>query len=500
VEFKTDLGYEIKNFPERRSVTGSGLSVATSVAIGRREERAILTVTSLAAFLFFNSFGSIGVALPAIQKVFGNSLAEIQWITLMGVVTISSLSFCFGRAGGLYGQRRLYKIGVVLYAAGAGLGAVSVSFIQLLLARGVMAVGLAMALPMSTAILAESFTAERRGQALGLFASAIAVGRMTGPIIGGLLLHLGGWQWIFWMNFIVGFAVSAAVIKIFHGPGERRPEPFDSWGALSLLVGYPALLIGLTLGPAEGWASPRVIGWFLLAAVGLVGFGWIELYTARPLIEMAMFKRRMLAGALAAVVLSHLIYNPIALCAPIYFQNVMGASAAATGLLLAILPLSTALASPVSGRLADRIEASKVAAVGLAAVVAGIGFYSTLGIDSGLWTASAALALLGVGVGFFTPANQKAAFASVDQKDYGVLAAMLSSFGTAAGTIGTTITVGIMESTAGRKLWSEPAAFAGAQQFAFACLLPVGLLAVLIAFCSRPAGQRTAVADHGVRR
>ena len=111
----------------------------------------------------------------------------------MGVVTISSLSFCFGRAGEILGQRRLYKIGVMLYAAGAGLGAISTSFPELLLARAVMAVGLAMALPMSTAILAASFGAKRRGQVLGLFASAIAVGRMTGPTIGGLLLHVGGW-------------------------------------------------------------------------------------------------------------------------------------------------------------------------------------------------------------------------------------------------------------------------------------------------------------------
>src|SRR4026207_55381 len=112
------------------------------------EERAILTVTCLAAFLFFNSFGSIGVALPAMQKQFANSLSEIQWITLMGVVTISSLSFCFGRLGGCYGQRRLYKGGVALYAASAGLGGISTSFLQLLGARAVMALGLVMASPM----------------------------------------------------------------------------------------------------------------------------------------------------------------------------------------------------------------------------------------------------------------------------------------------------------------------------------------------------------------
>ena len=463
----------------------SNASVAASVALSRNEERAILTVTCLAAFLFFNSFGSISVALPTIQTQFGNSLAEIQWITLMGVVTISSLSFCFGRAGALLGQRRLYKIGVALYTIGAVLGALSSSFAELLASRAVMAVGLAMALPMSTAILAESFASDRRGQALGVFASAIAVGRMTGPAIGGFLLQLGGWTWIFWLNGILGLFVSAAVIMLFRGAGTRRREPFDIWGSLSLLSGYPALLIALTLGAESGWTSPPVIGWFSLAGVALVCFVWIEQRVARPLIDLAMFRRRMLAAAMAALTLSHMISNPISLCAPIFLQNALGISAATTGLLLAILPLTTALAAPLSGRLADRIDGAKVAAAGLAAVAAGIACYATLGKESSLWAASAALALLGAGIGFFTPANQKIAFASVNQEEYGVLAAMLSSFGTAAGTIGTTITVALMQSAGGAKLWTEPAALASAQQFAFACLLPVGLLTIWIAIQSQ---------------
>lgn len=454
-------------------------------AQSRAEERAILTVTCLAAFLFFNSFGSIGVALPAIQKQFGNSLSEIQWITLMGVVTISSLSFCFGRLGGRLGQRRLYKIGVACYAAGAGLGGMSTSFVQLLGARAVMALGLAMALPMSTAILAASFAPARRGRVLGLFASAVAVGRMTGPAIGGFLLHLGGWPWIFYMNFVVGSAVTLAVLKIFHGPGEMRREVFDTWGALALLVGYPALLIGLTLGSSHGWLSARVLGAFALAALGLLSFVWIELRTAKPLIDVAIFKDRLLAAALLSVVLSHMINHPIALAAPLYLQNVLGASGITAGLLLAILPLSTALASPMSGRLADRIDAGTIDALGIALLVAGVACYAALGTAAHYTLVGAVLALIGAGIGFFTPANQKIAFASVRQEDYGVLAAMLSSFGTAAGTIGITITVALMEAAGGPRLWTDAAVFAGAQQFAFACLVPVGLLAVFVALKSR---------------
>jgi MFS family permease len=357
------------------------------------------------------------------------------------------------------------KIGVTLYALGAGLGAISTSFIQLLAARAVMAVGLAMALPMSTAILATSFPPERRGRVLGLFASASAVGRMTGPAIGGLLLQFGGWTWIFWMNCIVGFVVTAAVLKIFRGPGERRRETFDLWGAIALLIGYPSLLIGLTFGANLGWV------W----ATGLASFFWIELHTTKPLVDIKMFTRPMLAGALGAVVLSHTISNPIALVAPLYLQNVLGASAMTSGVPLAGLPLSTAIASPLGGRLADRIEAAKVAVFGLALMVGGIAAYSRLAVDSGIMLVAAVLALLGAGIGLFTPANQKVAFAAVAQEDYGVLAAMLSSFGTAAGTIGTTITVALMEIDGGRELWTKAALFAEAQQFAFMWLVLAGL-------------------------
>lgn len=456
-----------------------------TATLSRAEERAMLTVTCLAAFLFFNSFGSIGVALPTIQKQFGNSLSEIQWVTLTGVVTISSLSFCFGRAGGIFGQRRLYKIGVALYAAGAGLGAIADSFLALLLARAVMAVGLAMALPMSTALLAASFAAERRGQVLGTFASAIAVGRMTGPTVGGFLLQWGDWTWIFWMNFLVGFVVTLAVVKIFRGAGARQPEKFDFWGALTLLIGYPALLIGVSFGSGLGWSSPWVLGWFVVAALGLGSFVGIELRTEKPLLDVAIFRNKMLAAAMVAVILSHMLYNPIALASPLYLQNVLGASAVATGLLLAILPLSTALASPLSGRLADRFDASAVATVGVALIVAGIASYACLSVDSHFAMVGAVLALLGTGIGFFTPANQKVAFASVAQKDYGVLAAMLSSFGTAAGTIGTTIAVALMEMAGGDALWKSQSVFAGAQRLAFACLVPVGLVAIVVSWRAR---------------
>ena len=119
--------------------------------------------------------------------------------------------------------------------------------------------------------------------------------------------------------------------------------------------------------------------------------------------------------------------------------------------------------------------------------MAGFVYYSELETDRNLVYIIGALAVVGTGLGIFTPSNQKVAFASVQQDDFGVLAAILSSFGTAAGTIGTTIAVALMELHGGQELWADPIVFASAQQFAFSCLAPIGLLALLIAYLSRGA-------------
>ena len=222
---------------------------------------------------------------------------------------------------------------------------------------------------------------------------------------------------------------------------------------------------------------------FLVAFITLSSFVWIELQTERPLINVRIFKQKALAATLAAVALSNVIHYPIAFCAPLY--NVLGSSAMAAGLMLAALPLSTALASLLSGRLADRFDPGTVASTGLVLIFIGIACYSRLGANSSHTLVIVALSLIGSGIGVFTPANQKVAFASVEQEDYGVLAAMLSSFGTAAGTIGTTIAVALMEIDGGQLLWREPEVFANAQRFAFACLAPIGLVAFLIAHKSR---------------
>jgi EmrB/QacA subfamily drug resistance transporter len=456
-----------------------------------------LAVICLGMFLFFNSFGSINVALPDIQREFGSSLAAIQWVSMMGLVMLSSLSFCFGRAGDLLGQRSLYRAGVLLYAAGAGLAALSTTFPHLLVFRGVMSVGLAMALPMSAAILASIYPPERRGRALGVLASAVAVGRTTGPTVGGFLLHLSSWRAIFLLNLAIGVAVSVAVFSVFKGREERRRGSFDFPGAFALMIGYPALLIALSLGANSGWVSTATLFWAALGVVGLALFFHVERRAEKPLVDVALFKSRPLAAALLSLAFGSAAYAPINLTAPLFMQQALALSPLMIGFVMAALPVCTACASPVSGALADRFEPRSVAAAGLALILSGICVYAALGVGSGAWSVAIALMLIGAGTGFFIPANQKAVFATAASEDYGILSAMLASFGTAASTLGTTLTVALIETVMAGTGASTPASFAAAQSFAFFMLAPLAALALSVTLIGRRSSVRSRVENDG---
>jgi len=261
------------------------------------------------------------------------------------------------------------------------------------------------------------------------------------------MLFLWGWRAIFLANFLIGLGVSLAVFKVLKGEDERKKEPFDYCGAFTLVVGYPSLLLALSLGAKSGWTSFYVLLWFSLSALGLFSFTVTEFRAKNPLIRPSFFKSIPLSAALLSLALNSGVHYPIFMLGPLYMQNVLGFSPLVIGLVATTLPLSTAVTSPVSGRLADRMDARSVAAVGLFFTLLGILLYSSFGVDSSyLWILSS-FALIGVGIGFFIPANQRVAFSAVSREDYGILSAMLSSVGPAAGTIGIALTVALLEGT-----------------------------------------------------
>lgn len=459
-------------------------------SILRREESLVLLVVCLGTFFHIQSVGSISVSLSAIQKEFDTSLAAVQWIGLMGSIMLSSLSLCFGRAGDLVGRRTIFKTGLTLYTAGAGLAALSGTFSQLLASRCVMALGLAMAAPMAAAIIASGHGPESRGRALGLLVAAIAMGRTTGPTIGGLILHLWGWRAVFLANCIFGIATCVTVFLIFKGKEERRKVSVDYWGVISLVIGFPSFLIALTAGTRLGWDASEIVLWLGLAAVGITGFIWRESHAEAPLMNLRYFRSIPFVRSMLSLVLATLAFYPVAIFGPLYLLNVIGTSPLVAGLAMATLPLCTTLCSPLSGRLADRSNPRWVAILGLCIILSGVFFYARLGEESTLTWIIFVLCILGAGIGLFVPANEKAAFATVPSRDYGMLAAMLTAFGTGSGALGTTVAVALAEVAKKNTITGDAAGFAAQQQFAFSLLLPLAALAVLVTLVGKREGAK----------
>jgi nitrate/nitrite transporter NarK len=290
---------------------------------------------------------------------------------------------------------------------------------------------------------------------------------------------------VFFANCIFGIATCLILFLILKGKEERRKGSFDFLGVFSLVIGFPSLLIALSLGPRLGWNASEIMLWLGLAAAGMVSFLWRELHAKAPLMNLFYLKSIPLVRSMLSLVLSTLAFYPVSIFGPLYLLNVIQASPFLSGLAMAALPLCTTLLSPISGRLADRVSPRWVALVGLCIILLGVFFYARLGEGSNLIWIVFVLSILGAGIGLFVPANEKAAFATVPSRDYGMLSAMLTAFGTGSGALGTTVAVALTEVARKGRISGDAAGFAYDQQFAFSLLLPLAALAVIVAIVGK---------------
>jgi EmrB/QacA subfamily drug resistance transporter len=333
---------------------------------------------------------------------------------------------------------------------------------------------------MAAAIIASTHGYESRGRALGFLAGSIALGRTTGPTIGGFVLQLWGWRAVFLANCMFGIVTCVILFLIFKGKEERHQVSVDFLGVLSLIVSFPSFLIALTAGTRFGWDASEIVLWLGLAAVGIISFVWRESQAKAPLMNLRYFRNLAFLRAMLAIVLATLAFYPVAIFGPLYLLNVIGTSPLVAGLAMAVLPLCSTFFSPLSGRLADRSDPRWVAILGLCVILSGVFFYARLGQDSTLTWIVFVLSVLGAGIGLFIPATEKTAFSAVPSRDYGMLSAMLTTFSTGSGALGTTIAVALAEVSKKSRVGGDVDGFAYDQQFAFTALLPLAALAVLV--------------------
>jgi EmrB/QacA subfamily drug resistance transporter len=430
------------------------------------------------SFLLMSNLSSINVALPEIRSDFGVSLSAVKWVAIIGFIVSASLTLLFGRVGDIYGRSRVYRTGVIVYTAGSLLCAVAMSLEMLLAFRAVMAVGMAIVIPLSGAILAAAAKPERRGQLIGISASFAAAGQLMGPTIGGFILDVASWRGIFVFNGGLGVLLCVAQFALMrHRLDERRPGQLDLFGAALMLVAFPSLLLGLSFGAPDAWGETTTLVWCALAGAGFLAFAVREARFPAPLVRFDVFQHLPLVVALTGTAVTAFAQQPMTLFVPLYLQSVLQLSPLDVGLLMVAFPLATLVAGPLGGRLADHYPPGLVAAGGLAVLFGGVLVYAQLSLTTPPVAVIAPLVLAGAGGAIARPANQVVAYRCVTPADYGSLAAMLNSAMMLAGTLGTTIAVALAESMADG---TDGASFADAQSSTFMLFLPVLALGVVV--------------------
>ena len=349
--------------------------------------RLILAASVLASSLAFVDGSVVNVALPAIGRAFSADAGALQWTVNAYLLPLSAILLLGGAAGDRLGRRRLLLWGTVLFAVASLVCALAPHLALLLAARFLQGVGSAMLMPNSLAILGQTFTEERKGRAVGIWAAASAVAGALGPVLGGWLVDLGSWRAIFLINLPI--AAVAVVLALRYIPEDRaeRREPLDVLGAALVTTGLGLLTWVLTLAGAPAGPS-GITGLMALGAIGLLLlFVIVEIRRGdRALVPMNLFSAPTVVGLNLVTLLLYGALGALLVLMPYVLIEALRYSAAQAAAALLPLPIVMALVSPLAGSLAERVGPRTPIAVGSIAV--GLGMVLTLRIhaSTGYWT------------------------------------------------------------------------------------------------------------------
>ncbi len=372
----------------------------------------------------------VTIAIPSIASSIKLGLETVVWIPLAYLLLLTVLLINAGRLADLRGRKRAYILGFIIFTTGSVLCGASATGLQLVMFRAVQGVGAAFIASNAAAIVTDAFPSSERGKALGINATAVYGGLMTGPVIGGILVQSFGWRSIFYVNVPIGIAVvTLATLRLKDTRAKIEGEGFDFAGAGTLSLALASLLVALTLGGGFGWLSSPILVLLLLSAGAFLLFIYVEGRLARfPTFQLRMFaNNRMFAAANTAAFLSYIAVTGVTFLTSIYLQDVKGLDPQEAGILLIVMSTAMALLSPVSGWLSDRFGSRLLGSAGMIIVSLGLILLSRLSIDSSAEDVVVGLLVIGIGFGLFSSPNTSAVMGSVQRSELGV----------AAGTLGT---------------------------------------------------------------